>query len=490
VNVQGYIRGEAVRRAVSQKLEGQARTDFIESFLAKPPRDVLYHADKVAGQNTMAKNLEGVAAAMDQVIERGGDYIPLARVVLPFFKTNANLIEYTIKNSPLAGISNEFRTALMRGGREADMAIAKATTGTVAIGLMTYLATNKLITGNATDYKFDRALKDNKTIPQETSIKVGDKWVSIKGLEPLSTFVNVAALMAKASSHIDQDQYQEAAIAAGLAASDIFTPEQLMGSISSIMDVIKGKQTGVDFLAGIPSRLLPYGSALQDVRQTIDPRTRVVKAEDFYTSLKNSFKNKIPGMSKDLPSQRNIWGESLNIPDGIGPDAISPFATSDGTGIELKRVLEEMDDYYEQHKTTNFGLYKLDIAMPGNVIPNSLAPSVPYELTPKEKDAYILYSAGLDPATGKALVSNGITLVPLKKVVETALKEFVDNKKQIADQDPENYAKAVAKIQGTITAYRNLANKKIMDYGLVGSKMGEAAQKFRTLELGGGSVGQ
>lgn len=490
VNVQGYIRGEAVRRAISQKLEGQSRTDFIEGFLKKPPRDVLYHADKVAGQNTMAKNLEGVAAAMDQVIERGGDYIPLARVVLPFFKTNANLIEYTIKNSPLAGISNEFRTALMRGGREADMAIAKATTGTVAIGLMTYLATNKLVVGNATDFKFDRALKDNKTIPQETSIKVGDKWVSIKGLEPLSTFVNVAALMAKASSHIDQDQYQEAAIAAGLAASDIFTPEQLMGSISSIMDVIKGKQTGMDFLAGIPSRLLPYGSALQDVRQTIDPRQRVVKAEDFYTSLKNSFKNKIPGMSKDLPSQRNIWGESLNIPDGIGPDAISPFATSDGTGIELKRVLEEMDDYYEQHKTTNFGLYKLDIAMPGNVIPNSLAPSVPYELTPKEKDAYILYAAGLDPATGKGLVSNGITLVPLKKVVESALKEFVDNKKQIADQDPENYAKAVAKIQGTITAYRNLANKKIMDYGLVGSKMGEAAQKFKTLELGGGNVGQ
>ena len=487
VNVQGFLRGEAVRRAVSQNLTGEARDQFIKSFLEKPPRDALYFADKLAGQNTMAKNLEGIAATADQLIAGMGDYIPAARVVLPFFKTNANLIEYTIKNSFLAPISNEFRTAIARGGREADMAMAKAMSGTVGMGILAYLAHTGNIIGTSLDPKLDRALQDNKSIPQETSVKVGDKWVSVKGMEPISTFINVASLLNRAAGHVDKDEYQKAAISAGLMMADIITPEQIMGSVSNLMDVIKGKQTGVDFLAQLPSRFMPFSAASQDVRQTMDTKNRVVKGADIYETLKNNFKNKIPGLSTDLPAQRNIWGDVLHIPDGIGPDAISPFATSDGKGLKLKETLEAMDDYYETHKNTNFGLYKLNIELPTKVIPNALASSIPYEMTPKEKEVYTIMAAGIDPFSGKPYFPEKGTL---RTVVEKAIKTYIDPTKPIAAQDPTNYAKAVAEIQGTITAYRNLANKKIMDYGNVGSKMGEAAQKFRTLEMGGLNVSQ
>lgn len=482
VNVQGYLRGEAVRQAMSQGLEKEARDKFITAFLEKPPRDALYFADKLAGQNTMAKNLEGIAATMDQLIQGAGDYIPLSRVVLPFFKTNANLIEYTVKNSVLAPISTEFRTAIARGGREADMAMAKAMTGTVGMGILAYLAHTGTIIGTSIDPKFDRALQDNKSIPQETSVKVGDKWVSVKGMEPISTFINVASLLNKASGHVDKEEYQQAAISAGLMMADIITPEQIMGSVSNLMDVIKGKQTGVDFLAQLPSRLMPFSALSQDVRQTVDTKNRVVKGSEFYETLKNNFKNKIPGLSPDLPAQRNIWGEVLHLPDGIGPDAMSPFATSDGKGLELKRILEEMDDYYETHKNTNFGLYKLNIELPGKVIPNALASSIPYEMTPKEKEVYTIMASGKDPFTGKNYFPEK---GDLKTVVQNAIKQYIDPKKPIAAQDPADYAKAVAEIQGTITAYRNLANKKIIEYGNVGAKMGEAAQKYRTLEMGG-----
>lgn len=486
VNMQGYLRGEALRRAVSQGLEGAEKNLFIERFLAKPPQDVLYFGDKIASTNTMAKNLEGVAKTFDDLIKGAGDYIPLARVALPFFKTNANLVEYAIKNSFLAPISNEFRTAISKGGREADMVMAKAFTGTVAMGVLAYLAHNKLIIGTPLDPKLDRALKDNKSIPQETSVWTGNEWVSLKGLEPISTFVNIASLMNRASGYVDQGDYQNAAISAGLMAADILTPEQITGSIASIMDIVKGKQSGKDFLAQVPSRLLPFGAALQDARQMQDTKNRVVKGEDFYQTLLNNFKNKIPGLSKELPAQRNIWGEVLHLPDAIGVDAMSPFATSDGKGLELKNTLEAMDNYYETHKHTNFGLYKLDISMPSKVIPNALASSVPYEMTPKEQEVYTVMAAGIDPFTGKNYFEKG----SLKQVVEKAIKTYIDPKVPIAQQDPSNYAKAVAEIQGTITAYKNFANKKIMDYGRVGSKMGEAAQKFRTLEMGGNNVGQ
>ena len=72
--------------------------------------------------------------------------------------------------------------------------------------------------------------------------------------------------------------------------------------------------------------------------------------ENFFTDaevervlcLINEYKAAIPGLSSTLPARRNLWGDSIEIPSGFGPDKISPVYTSgqkkDPAGDEIVRL--------------------------------------------------------------------------------------------------------------------------------------------------------
>ncbi len=495
VNYKGVVSSEATKVGMRQGLEGEALASFVEQYSKNVPATFDKVASEIAATNTFAKGLTGFAASIDEVIENAP--IPFKRVVIPFVKTNLNMIEYSVVNSPMAFLAPSFRDAMRVGGRARDEALAKVVSTTAALGGIVALAESGLINGPTTENpEIERALKDNKSVPLPTSVKVGDSWVSLKGLEPLSTLVDTAALLSKAAGYVSEEEYADAANMFKVIIAETITPETLTSNLSDLLQIMGSddKNKASQVLAWIATRFTPMGGALTDIRQTMDPVTRNTRPvpssdaqygglKEFYSLLKNRFSNQVPFLSKDLPAERNLWGERLILPDGLGPDAIAPIAATSGEGLALKKSLEWMDDYYELNKDTAAGLNKLNIQMPMRSIKNPMA-SVQYDLTPKEYSAYVLLNAGINPTTGDKLLGK-----TLKEAVTEVFTKYDALGRKPEAYEPVQYARMVGEISKVFTVYRSVANRMILDFGDVQAKMAKQAEQARAFEqfsAGGG----
>lgn len=72
---------------------------------------------------------------------------------------------------------------IARGGIEADMAISRIATGSVLLGWAGYLVANDVLTGAGPEGALRKQWLENY---QPYSIRIGDKWYSYQGLEPVS----------------------------------------------------------------------------------------------------------------------------------------------------------------------------------------------------------------------------------------------------------------------------------------------------------------
>lgn len=484
VNSQGYIASEAIRAGMSQNLEGDALETFVKAFREKPPASVIEAADQLAATNTMAKQLDGFAASIDQAMDGASQYVPFARVILPFMKTGMNIVEYTVKNSPLAPIlSQDFRMSMAMGGRARDEALAKVASSSAAIGGLMYLAQQGMIEGDPTENpQFQRAFKDNQNIPNGPSVKVGDTWVSLKGLEPLSTAVNVAALLTKSAGYVSQGEYDDMATAARIMIADAVGPEGITTGLSDILKLADPNTDAKSYLANVATRFVPFGAGLRDVREMVDPKVRstmpmpatgkTAELQEFYSILKNRLSNTVPYLSKTLPVDRNVWGEALKLPSGIGPDAISPMATSTGEGLPLKRVFEAMDDFYETNHDVVIGINKLNVQMPMKSMKNPMA-DVQYPFTPQEYSAYVLLNAGINPSTGDKLLGVGT----LKERVQQVVSKYDAVGKKASQFDADTYRRMTGELSAIFLQHKQIADKMILKFGDVQRKMADQATR-------------
>jgi hypothetical protein len=186
----------------------------------------------------------------------------------------------------------------------------------------------------------------------------------------------------------------------------------------------------------------------------------------------------VPWLSKTLPAQRNIWGERIMQPDGIGPDAISPFATNDGSGKELKDTMEALDNWADAQPQ---GAFKLNIQMPPTTMKNPMA-NVQYNLTPQEHKAFVLLSAGIDPTSGKNLYPTGT----LKQAVTRILKDTDVLGRKPTEISEQQYQMATTQIANVMQQYGASAKERIMLYGDVGEKMKAQRNQLLQQELSRG----
>jgi hypothetical protein len=490
VNWRGFINAEAYRQAADKGLTGEEAVQFVEAFNRKPPIEVDQAAKLLGSTNTMAKNLEGRSLAILQGIEGVTGKIPFGKVLIPFMKTNFNLAEYSVVHSPLGLIMHsDVKAAIRAGGQARADALAKITSTTAAAGTLTWLATEGLITGDATDNPdIDKALRDTGAVPPPTSIKIGNKWVSVAHNEPLSTIVNISALLPKLAGHISEGEYMDVVNVTKAALADAVSPEGVTKSVSDLVNLITGETSIGDYAANVGTRFMPFGGAVNDIRQSVDPVIRDTspnpqdgknaELQEFYLKLKNRYTNMVPWLSKTLPAQRNIWGERIMQPDGIGPDAISPFATNDGSGKELKDTMEALDNWADAQPQ---GVFKLNIQMPPTTMKNPMA-NVQYNLTPQEHKAFVLLSAGIDPTSGKNLYPTGT----LKQAVTRILKDTDVLGRKPTEISEQQYQMATTQIANVMQQYGASAKERIMLYGDVGEKMKAQRDQLLQQELSRG----
>ena len=419
-----------------------------------------------AKENTFSKALDpgSFSEKFDSAIEK----IPMGRVVFPFFKTTANIINYSIEHSPLTVALGPTRDAIMRGGREGDIAIAKGILGSTMLGAGAYLASEGIITGPDTrNPRMKQALEESGTGWQPDSFKIGDHYVAYNRVDPFNAYMRLGAVLSSLRNYTSEDEYQEAAAMAGVALADFMTPEMMVDGYGKFMDAYsaavsyKGdKQAANKFFSDQAAKFIPFSALQRDIKSLNDPTKKdtVIATKDagwldkFTDRLINRYQAVSPWHNENLPVQRNMFGEPLLVPDGLGPDMISPFATSKAGSTQLVQQLAKLAGFKEQMGPDDPTIMNLPIAMPSRTWTYQ---GVSIELDPHQYERYVMYSAGLDPATNKPLMDQG-----LRSTLESVLGGF---KEMDTNMSPREYNKIVGRISDVILRYRKIGQAMMLE---------------------------
>lgn len=492
----GIIKSEAVRAGRQAGLSGDELSNFVEAFIENPTPAVLEKSKYVAETSTFAKNLEGNYQHAQNLISAAGNKFPILRILAPFTKTGFNVMEWSIQNSPLAyTMDSGVKQAIATGGRVREDAIKKIIGGTLPTMGLVGLAANGMIKGESIDaksYRSERALEGS--IPKGAAIKdpLTGTWVEIpKGLSPLTTAINVADLVTKIGGYVNDEEYGHLANGMRVAVAAQMEATGLAEQFSGLLNVFNpGEKDALSAVAGdLTSATIPMSGLLRTVRKVTDDTKRDTRVggegtplEKFQKELIARYKNVIPGLSNDLPAARNLWGDEIKIPNGLGPDIISPVSTAQEGDLDLKRTFEAMEIHYDRNKDRIAGISRVPVEMPPKSISNPFARDISYEFTPEEYSRFTQLNAGIDPLTGSPIPG----VKPLKAAIRDIMDRYDAIGGDLAEMHPMQYSRLTGELSQTFMSYRDRAKLMISHpkYSDIRDKMADQAQKFMNRGMG------
>jgi hypothetical protein len=162
-------------------------------------------------------------------------------------------------------------------------------------------------------------------------------------------------------------------------------------------------------------------------------------------------RSRTPGLSKDLPPRRNLWGEPILLGGGLGPDIISPIYTS----IEKESPVD--DEILRNRVSIGMPARFLYGSRPSDDVQmrdESVRTGVP--LTPKEYDFLVRVAAG------EKVVVDDEEYQVAEQTLKTDLEEMIKTPEYKAATDGPDGAKALM-IRVRVTAYRDAAKAMLLD---------------------------
>jgi hypothetical protein len=351
LNTQVTRRGKAVYREGVEA--GMSETDAaakalveVEGLLANPPRDLDEAAMQFAQKGTFTSELPPALKSLQQVFNH-----PALKVIVPFFKTPANIGLAVVERTPFAPLSSVWREEIAKGGIYRDMALAKVTLGSGILATFGALATEGHITGRGPGRKADREalLRDGW---QPYSLKIGDSYYSYAGLEPVSALLAIAADYAEYARHEpDAGKVEEVFLGATYGLYEYLKEQPYLQGIADVTKLIGTNQQGevdgkkiVDGLAkqlggfvigGSPAGA--YSSMVASIERLYDPTAKDVRASPDlpmgvrgFVEAFNRYRSRLPAFNEDLPPSLNLWGDPIQQGRGKAYEMVLPTRVSPG----------------------------------------------------------------------------------------------------------------------------------------------------------------
>lgn len=378
------------------------------------------HADLITKIRKQAVDASNQARFLNEVpdylgtVNKAVHNNPVLRLLMPFSRVELNILSQTIDRTPMAVWTKRYQDAIAKGGADAAEAQAKVVLGTSIMGVSTLLAANGIITGPEPKNKSQRDMMRAAGY-QFNSIKIGDNQLNYEKFgEPMNSLLRYGSLLSQIVGYANSEWSNpklkqdtgDLILATAMGLVEVATPEFLTEGFGEIIRAVEGEYEGVaskitaDFMASI---LVDMSSFQRDVRKTgipllidADPymRDKRPDPEAVFPVLDRMFNNvmdNIPGLSKNLPIMRNIFGEPVKYPAGFGPDIISPV-------IQMKRtndpVVEELIRLGVTGPLLNPepkpGEDHLVLSMPSNVISvNVRGTDNSFQMTPHQYDRFM-----------------------------------------------------------------------------------------------------
>lgn len=325
MNYGGEIKALAYREAMRAVRDGEIPReglgDMVADIIRNPPKAMHEAALETASIRTFTNE----PGKLTKSLLRLRSEYPGMRFIVPFVNTPANVFRTSIEYSPLAPVLTKYRNAIKAGGPQAALARSKLAIGSTAMLEMINLSMDGKITGSGPEPGTAEYAALKRTGWSPYTVRVGDKWVSYRGVEPFSTVMGMGADIGDYVRYSDDDTTSGEAIKDMMAIGvfsigDMMLDRSFLRGLSETFAAVNDpKSNAARFADSFASSFVPRG--LQEVRNTIDPTVRDAR------TMMDSFKTRIPYMSMTVPERRDEWGRVQSMESGWGKayDAVSPF---------------------------------------------------------------------------------------------------------------------------------------------------------------------
>jgi hypothetical protein len=310
------------------------------SLFQNPPRDLDEAAALFAQKGTFTAELPPALKSLQQTFNH-----PALKVIVPFFKTPANIGLQVIERTPFAPLSSQWREEIAKGGVYRDMALAKVTLGSAVLATFAAMSAEGSITGRGPSRKADREalMRDGW---QPYSLKIGDNYYSYNGMEPVSAMMAIAADYAEYAKHEpDASKVEEVFLGGTYGLYEFLKEQPYLAGVADVAKLIGTNQQGtvdgkkiVDGLVkqfggfvigGSPAGA--YSSMLAGIERLSDPTNRDTRASPDlpmgvrgFVEAFNKYRSRLPYFSADLPETLNLWGDETKSGTGAAYELVLP----------------------------------------------------------------------------------------------------------------------------------------------------------------------
>lgn len=339
---------QAKAAALNKGLKGQARTDFVKQFMAKPPRAALEHATQIGDRSVFGNQtiMGQIAGSIKRPVTMKGKQVysgALGEFVVPFTQVPSSIATRIVERSPLgfASAAKDIVNAARGKGFDQYMfteKLANATVGTGAsLAVGKELADHNMITlGYPTDNKEKELWKQEGKQPY--SVNIGGKWLSLNYVQPFGSMLAWGAAYQTARKNGDSMD-KAAAQAAGEAGKAVTSQSFLQGVSGALNAVTDPAKSAGKYVQSAAQSLIP--GFVRTTAVATDPNQREV------SNPGQAIRAGIPGWRKGLPAKQDNFGNDLSsgntniissIDAAINPLKPSNAGSTSPTTSELRRL--------------------------------------------------------------------------------------------------------------------------------------------------------
>lgn len=241
---------------------------------------------------------------------------PFGRLVNPFFRTPFNILRFANARTPFAVADPKFWGDLKAGGAKRDMALARATLGSMVMGVGASMAAMGWVTGNGPSDPNQRRVWELSGNWRPWSIKMPwmDRWVSYNQIEPIGMILGLGADMYDIISlwdkEVELDTFDDMAIAGAAALSRNFLSKTwTRGAFEALNALMDSERYMERYMWRLGSSFMPFGGLSRTIEQGGIPFT--LEGDPTYRAVNSAWdawKEQIPWLSATLPPRRDLWG--------------------------------------------------------------------------------------------------------------------------------------------------------------------------------------
>lgn len=334
----GEMKALARRAANLKGLKGDARTEFETKLLMNPTKSMHEESMKAARYATFTDEPDWFAKSLLRIREQ--DPTGISKLVVPFVITIGNILKRGVEMTPGVGL-------LLSRGQNPSEVIAKQIEGSVVSLYMLTKAAKGEVTGGLPQERSQREsfYREGK---QPWAIKIGDKWISYRRMEPFNT---VLASTATAWDSIKNAKDDE-------SATDIFLKftqgmkNNLIDSsyLQGVQNVLNRNGQAKGGIERLAAGWVPYSGFWRSVHRAVEAySTGSAKVYDN-DSWQAAFAQTLPpgtmealGATPQKP-RIDVWGKPIELQGGVLRQWL-PWKWSKATDDPLEKELARLEIY-------------------------------------------------------------------------------------------------------------------------------------------------